>query len=98
MGKRDLPAHAGLAFEAVREPSVLAGGLPQPGSRDASSMPIPARSQCWKALRVGASATCMLTAVDTMKKGKGCIVNARFARWLLSRLPALVRPFTAFEG
>ena len=26
VGKRDLPAHAGLAFEAVREPSVLAGG------------------------------------------------------------------------
>jgi len=40
---------------------------------------------------------CMLTAVDTMKKGKGRIVNARFAGWL-SRLPALVRPFTAFGG
>lgn len=39
----------------------------------------------------------MLTGGDTMKKGKGRIVNARFAGWL-SRLPALVRPFTAFGG
>ena len=26
VGQRELPAHAGLAFDAVREPSVLAGG------------------------------------------------------------------------
>ena len=39
----------------------------------------------------------MVTGGDTMTKGKGRIVNARFAGWL-SRLPALVRPFTAFGG
>src|SRR5256886_7758421 len=30
-----LPARAGVAHEAVREPRVLAGGLPEPGPRDA---------------------------------------------------------------
>ena len=33
--RRHLPQGAGGAHEAVREPRVLAGGLPEPGSRDA---------------------------------------------------------------
>ena len=33
--RRHLPAHAGLAHEAVRQPGVLARGVPEPGPRDA---------------------------------------------------------------
>ncbi len=42
-------------------------------------MPIPGRSQRLAAWRAGASMTCMLTAVDKVKNGKGHIVNERFA-------------------
>ena len=34
-GRWHLPAYRGLAHEAVRQSCLLAGGLPQPGSRDA---------------------------------------------------------------
>ena len=48
-------------------------------STGAANSPTPAASPRWVAWRAGAFATCMLTAVDKLKKGKGRIVNARFA-------------------
>ena len=38
-GGRHLPSDAGLPHEAVRQPRLLAGGLPQPGPRDAVRCP-----------------------------------------------------------
>ena len=40
-GRRHLLPRAGLAHEAVRQPGVLAGGLPEPGPRDAVRCPHP---------------------------------------------------------
>ena len=77
--RRHLLPHAGVAHEAVREPGVLAGGVPEPGSRDAVRC---AHAQSFAALggvaRRGIYDN-MKTAVDKVKKGKGRIVNARFA-------------------
>ena len=56
-GRRHLLPHAGVAHEAVRQPRVLAGGLPEPGPRDAVRRPHPLASRRWAASPGAASTT-----------------------------------------
>src|SRR6188474_3225828 len=77
-GWRDLPQAAGVAHEAVREPGILGGGLPEPEPR----VLFDAHTRSFAALggipQRGIYDN-MKTAVDKVKKGKGRIVNERFA-------------------
>ena len=56
-GRRHLLPAAGGAHEAVRQPRVLAGGLSEPGPRDAVRCPHAQRSRRWAAWPAAASTT-----------------------------------------